>query len=158
MLSFRVKDAAEVAPEAQCTDDAHQGQPAAGMVRGGSLLLAGSVRMLFVHGSNTVRTLPVSLLQPHVFALEQEALFHQTVASALDEQRRSPSVGRSLEAGRDVCPAATCRVDSPGGEQRNGVKRKAEQSRVRLDGLPVEQPERLLCAFALPCYAVRVVV
>ena len=157
MLSFRVKDAAEVAPDAQCASDAHQGQPAAGMMCGG-LLLAGSVRMLFVHGSNTVRTLFVGLLQSHVFALEQEALFHQTVASALDEQRRSPSVGRSLEAGRDVCPAAACRVDSSGGEQRNGVKRKAEQSRVRLDGLPVEQPERLLCAFALPCYAVRVVV
>lgn len=85
MLPFRAKDAAKVAPEAQSADDAQKGQPTAGMVRGGSLLLAGSVRMLFVHGSNTVRTLFVGLLQLHVFALEQEALFHQTVASALDE-------------------------------------------------------------------------
>lgn len=54
-----------------------------------------------------------------------------------------------------MCSAAACRVGCPGGELAEGVKRKAEQSRVRLDGLSVEEPERLLCAFALPEDAVR---
>lgn len=84
MLPFRAKDATKVAPETQCAHNAHQGQPAVGMLRGGGLLGVG-VRMLFGYGSNTVRMLFESLLQPHVLALEQETLFHQTVASALDE-------------------------------------------------------------------------
>lgn len=84
MLPFRAKDAAKVAPETQCAHNAHDGQPAAGMMRGGGLLGVG-VRMLFDYGLNTVRKLFIGLLQPHAFALEQEALFHQTVAAALDQ-------------------------------------------------------------------------
>lgn len=84
MLPFRAKDAAKVAPETQCAHNAHDGQPAAGMLLGGGLLGVG-VRMLFDHGLNAVRMLFESILQPHVLALEQETLFHQTVASALDE-------------------------------------------------------------------------